>query len=300
MTTLITGGTGFVGQQLIKQLDSFFVTSRNLDRAANKLGLRSEQVVAWGPSEDSLDLSKTAGVDSVVNLMGESIAEGRWTTAKKNRICESRVLGTRKLIDALVKQDQLPRVFVSASAVGIYGDSGDDIVDERHPHGEGYLAGVCEQWEAETKRIADEGVRVVNLRIGIVIGGTGGALDKLEPIFKRCLGGRLGNGRQWMAWIHIADLVSLIQWSLATDSLSGPVNATAPNPVRNSEFTKAFAKSVGRPALFPAPKFAVRLALGEFADSLFFSQRVVPEAATRSGFQFKFPEIQDAIDDAIH
>lgn len=299
MTTLITGGTGFVGQSLIKQLEHVCVTSRNRTKAMSKLGDSIDQVIEWDPSNEPLSLVDAPRFDCVVNLMGESIAEGRWTPEKKDRIRISRVEGTRKLVEALIASGNLPRVFVAASAIGIYGDSGESIVEEDHEHGTGFLTDVCEQWESATQRLSDHGVRVVHLRIGIVLGSQGGALEKLAPLFRWFLGGRLGNGKQWMAWIHVQDLVSLVLWAIENESVSGPVNATAPNPVRNSEFTRELAKSVGRPAILPASKFGVRLALGEFADSLFFSQRVIPAVALANGFQFRYPDVRSAINSAL-
>ena len=288
-----------MGQSLLQRLSSVLITTRNVERAQKKLNLEASKLIQWSTSKE-LTLPNEPAIRSVVNLMGESIAEGRWTEDKKKRIRDSRVDGTRKLVQGLLQQDRLPSVFVSASAIGIYGDPGESVVEESHEHGTGFLTDVCEEWEAEANKLAEHGVRVVNLRIGIVIGMNGGALQKLVPIFKCCLGGRLGSGRQWMSWIHESDLVSMIIWALENEEVSGPVNATAPNPIRNSEFTSALAKSIGRPALFPAPKFAVRLALGEFANSLFFSQRVVPAVAMNKGFAFQFPTIAGAIDDAIN
>lgn len=295
MATLLTGGTGFVGRELIKRLDSVSVTSRNRERATAELNDKAVQVIRWDPVREPLVLPGDREFHSVVNLMGESVAQGRWTADKKKRIRESRVVGTRRLVDALIASDQLPRVMVSASAVGFYGDAGDTIVEEDHARGQGFLADVCADWETESMRLQEQGVRVVCLRIGIVIGATGGALQKMTPLFRSCLGGRLGNGRQWMAWIHLNDLVAMIDWALTNESVSGPVNATAPNPVRNAEFTKVLAKNVGRPAILPAPRIALRVVLGEFAESLFHSQRVVPAAALSKGFQFQFTDIHSAI-----
>ena len=308
MATLITGGTGFVGQKLVRRLDNVIVTSRNRERASKKLaaaGIPDQkiEVIEWDPSKDVLEIPDGTQFDSVVNLMGESIAEGRWTEAKKERIRTSRVDGTRNLVDGIIKSSEqsgnFPSVFVSASAIGIYGDSGEEIVEEDHQKGNGFLTEVCQQWEAEALRLEKYGVRVVCLRIGIVLGESGGALEKMVPLFKWGVGGKLGSGKQWMAWIHVDDLVSLICWSLTHSTIAGPVNATAPNPVRNSEFTKTLASAVGRPAILPAPKFGLRLVLGEFANSLFFSQRIVPAAALKHGFQFKHSEVGSAIESAL-
>ncbi len=297
MGILITGGTGFVGQELIKRFPDVTATSRNRGRALEKL--KNAEVIEWDPLTQPIPLKNGGKFDAVINLMGESIAEGRWNAKKKKRIRESRVQGTRNLVDGILNSGHLPNVFISASAIGFYGDSGEDVVDESHPPGEGYLTDVCTEWEAEALKLQAHGVRVVCLRIGIVLGGKGGALEKMLPIFRMGLGGKLGSGQQWMAWIHVDDLVSMIEWAIKNESVSGPINGTAPNPVRNKTFTKALASAVRRPAFLPAPKFGLRLALGEFADSLFFSQNVVPEVALQNGFQFKFPEIRNAIEDVV-
>ncbi len=303
MTTLLTGGTGFVGKNLIERLQGVTVVSRSPDSAKQRLeqeGLsgKLDDVIQWNNGLAEEDLARIQPIHSVVNLMGESIAEGRWTDTKKEKIRSSRVDGTRNLVDSIIQSGNLPKVFISASAIGLYGDTGERIVEEGAPVGRGFLPEVCQEWESATAPLQALGVRVVHLRIGIVLGPRGGALKKLIPLFRTGLGGPLGNGKQWMAWIHVLDLVSLIQW-LMDEPISGAVNATAPNPVRNMEFTKTLAKALGRPAFLPAPRFAVRLALGEFANSLFISSRIVPGVALSQGFQFQFADIQSALQNAI-
>ena len=303
MTTLLTGGTGFVGKNLIERLQGVTVVSRSPDSAKQRLeqeGLsgKLDDVIQWNNGLAEEDLARIQPIHSVVNLMGESIAEGRWTDTKKEKIRSSRVDGTRNLVDSIIQSGNLPKVFISASAIGLYGDTGERIVEEGAPVGRGFLPEVCQEWESATAPLQALGVRVVHLRIGIVLGPSGGALKKLIPLFRTGLGGPLGNGKQWMAWIHVLDLVSLIQW-LMDEPISGAVNATAPNPVRNLEFTKTLAKALGRPAFLPAPRFAVRLALGEFANSLFISSRIVPGVALSQGFQFQFADIQSALQNAI-
>ena len=298
MSVLLTGGTGFVGNYLLNEISNCVVTSRDAQRAKSKLGDRIQDAIGWNPTVEDLDLTGYQ-FDACVNLMGESIAEGRWTDLKKQRIRDSRVVGTRRLVDAIIGLQKKPEVFVSASAVGFYGDRGDEVLSEQAESGEGFLVDVCKEWEAEAMRLEQHGVRVVLIRIGIVLGVDGGALEKLVPIFKWGIGGRLGKGQQWMPWIHVKDLARMIAWSIENPKVSGPINGTAPSPVRNAEFTKELAKHLSRPAFLPVPKFAVQAALGEFANSLFASQRVVPDMATQSGFRFKFDTLNGALQEIL-
>ena len=300
MAILLTGGTGFVGRELIKRLSDVTITSRNAARAQKNLGNSGLKVIEWAdPVNQPLELPSESEFETVVNLMGASIADGRWTDSRKKKILDSRVEGTKRLVDALIESDSLPKVMISASAIGIYGDSGESVVEEDHQFGSGFLTDVCQQWEVEANRLTEHGVRVVNLRIGIVLGENGGAMQKMVPMFRWCLGGKLGTGKQWVAWIHLDDLVSMIVWAIQNESLKGPLNATAPSPVRNSELTKTLADAVGRPAVLPAPKFGLRLVLGEFANSLFFSQRVVSAAALTGDFQFQYSDITSAIAEIV-
>ena len=235
------------------------------------------------------------GVDAVFHLAGDPVAEGRWTAEKKQRIRDSRVLGTRHLVDALRKLERRPSVLVSASAVGWYGSRGDEVLDEASPPAHDFLADVCVAWEQEARRAAEFGMRVVSIRTGMVL-GDGGALPKMLPPFRFGLGGPLGNGKQWVPWIHVDDLAAMYLHAAENTNVSGPMNGVSPQPVANKEFTKVLAAVLHRPAVLPAPYFALRLAFGEFAQILFDSQRVLPKAAERSGFQFRYPELRPALE----
>lgn len=300
MSTLITGGTGFVGSELLKLVGDGFLTTRSPGRLDTSL-TRALTPIGWDPMSGPLESEalRKAPPRAVIHLLGESVAEGRWTAAKKRRIRDSRVLGTANLLAGLRRLPRLPEVLVSASAVGFYGDGGEQELPENGPPGVGFLTDVCKEWESAANQLAADGVRVVNLRIGIVLGRHGGALASMVPLFRWGLGGRLGSGKQWLPWIHLGDLVSLILWCRDHPDLSGPVNAAAPNPVRNAEFTRALAETLHRPAFLPAPAFALKLALGEFAGSLLYSQRVLPRKALESGFQFRFPELRPALADLL-
>lgn len=300
MVVLITGATGLVGSRLVDRCDQVIVTSRNPESARQKFGDRIVDAISWNPVSQSLSLHDQAPIHAVVNLMGESIAEGRWTPAKKQRIRDSRVVGTQRLVAAIGNMDIKPQVVVSASAVGIYGDHAEQEITEHCQPGEGFLAEVCQAWEAAAHPLIAMGVRLVTIRTGIVMSPAGGALTSMLPIFKSGLGGRLGDGRQFFPWIHLEDLVSLIVWAINNDCVKGVYNASAPTPVTNREFTTTLATILNRPAMLPVPRLALRLALGEFADSLFASQRVIPKAAMLDGFKFQFENLQDCLIDLLH
>jgi uncharacterized protein (TIGR01777 family) len=239
-----------------------------------------------------------SGCDAILNLAGETVI-GLWTPAKVRAIKESRVLGTRRIVEAIRSASPAPRVLVNSSGIGIYGNAGDQVTDEAAAHGTGYLAEVCEEWEAEALRAREAGARVALLRTGMVLSREGGALGAMLPIFRLGLGGKLGNGRQWVSWIHIEDEVELALATLLKEAYDGPVNATAPNPVRNAEFTKALASRLHRPAFFAAPAFALRAVAGGFSAELLESRRIVPAAAAKAGFAFRFPDIGEALDDLL-
>jgi hypothetical protein len=255
--------------------------------------------ISWDPLKP-ISPGAVSGFDCVVHLAGESIV-GRWTDNKKRRVRESRVLGTQHLATALAQTLERPRVFICASAVGYYGNRGDEILIEESPGGQGFLAGVSREWEAATRPAAEAGIRTVNLRIGLVLSPKGGALEKMLTPFRLGLGGKIGSGQQWWSWIHVDDIVGAVHYAMHAESLSGPVNLVSPHAVRNADFTQALASVLRRPALFPLPTFLARLAFGgEMADELLLSSaHVEPERLRASGYSFRFPELGAALDDLL-
>jgi uncharacterized protein (TIGR01777 family) len=255
--------------------------------------------VSWNPLAP-LPPAAVSGFDAVVHLAGESVV-GRWTDEKKNAIRDSRVLGTRNLTAALAQTEVKPRLLVCASAIGFYGDRGDEVLEEKSPIGRGFLPEVCSEWEEATKAALEAGIRVVNIRIGLVLSAKGGALAKMLTPFKLGLGGRIGSGRQWWSWIHVDDIVGGIHHAMRTESLAGPVNLVAPNAVRNVEFTKVLVAVLRRPAIFPVPEFALRLAFGKQAadEMLLASQRVQPGKLGASGYRFRFRELRAALENLV-
>ncbi len=292
MKILISGSHGLVGTALIKSLASEGHEILRLVRYAPS----SVQEIEWSPDRYSIALARLEGFDAVVHLAGESIAEGRWTDEKKKRIRESRVKGTRLLGDALANLSQPPKTFVSASAIGYYGDRGDGILTEASPPGKDFLSEVCVEWEKATALASEKGIRVVNCRFGIILDANGGALKKMLPPFRMGVGGKIGSGQQWMSWIALDDVVRGIKFALANDSIRGPVNFVAPAPVTNARFTKTLGKVLSRPTLFPIPAFGVRLLFGEMADALLLSsQRVEPALLQTSNFLFQYSQLEAAL-----
>lgn len=294
MRTVVTGGTGLIGRALLSRLPaSAIVLSRGERPVAPPAG--ASEVVRWAPEAGPPPTHALRGADVVFNLAGEPAADGRWTAEKKRRIRDSRVIGTRNLVAGLAALDRRPSVLVSASAVGFYGDRGDEILDERSSRGEGFLADVCVDWEREAMAAERLGVRVVCVRIGLVMTPEGGALGKMLPAFRLGVGGRLGSGRQWMPWIHIDDIVGILLHASRTESLRGPLNGAAPAPVNNADFSDALGRALHRPALLPVPVVALRAAFGEMSGMLLASQRVSPRRALESGYAFAHPELDGAL-----
>ena len=293
MKILVTGSTGLVGSALLPFLRSKGHEVFRLVRSQAKTGPTE---IYWNPEQGIDDTTRLEGMDAVIHLAGENIAEGRWTQEKKARIRESRVTGTRVLSEALARLAAPPRALLSASATGYYGDRGDEILREESAPGSDFLAEVCRDWEAAAEPAARRGIRVVYLRFGVIFTPKGGALSKILAPFQFGVGGRLGSGQQYMSWVTLDDVVGVIDHALNVETLSGPVNVVAPNPVTNYEFTKTLGRVLSRPTIFPVPSFAVRLAFGEMGDAaLLSSARVEPARLKESGYVFQHPELESAL-----
>jgi len=306
-TVAVTGATGLVGTALICALDSN--PSPATPSAGPDTGPWSVRRITrkprageflWDAASNQIDPAAFDGADTVVHLAGENIAGGRWNASLKQRIQDSRVLGTRAVCAALGKANRRPAVLVAASAIGFYGDRQDEELDESSAVGSGFLAEVCQAWEEEARAAEQFGVRVVHLRIGVVLSRHGGALQRMLLPFRLGLGGRVGSGKQYWSWVELSDLIGMIVHAIDTPSLTGAVNAVAPQPVTNAEFTRDLGKVLKRPTVFPMPAFAARLALGEMADALLLSSsRVLPRKLVNSGFQHRFPDLPSALRHAI-
>ena len=299
MHVIVTGATGFVGRPLVRALlarkDSVTALTRDPEQAAEHLPAGCA-VAAWREG-GTVEPEVLRGADAVVHLAGAGIADRRWSASYKRAILDSRVATTKGLVAAIgaLPSAARPRTLVAASGVGFYGDRGDETLDESSPPGTGFLPEVCIAWEKETFAARDLGVRPVALRTGIVLDAHGGALAKMLTPFRLGVGGRVGSGRQWMSWITLDDLVALYLFAIDRAELDGPVNAVAPTPVTNADFTRALGRALGRPAIVPAPAFALRMLLGEFADSLLTGQRAVPARSVELGFTFQFTDLEPAL-----
>jgi uncharacterized protein (TIGR01777 family) len=294
MNILVSGSTGLVGTALIPLLTAGGHEVVRLVRA--KSHSPSKELIGWNPESSYIDAGGLEGLGAIVHLAGEPIAAGRWNTLKKARIRDSRVRGTQLLCEALAHTASPPAVLICASAIGYYGDRGEEVLTEESANGTGFLADVCREWEAAAEPARQKGIRVVNLRFGVILSARGGALAKMLTPFKLGLGGIIGSGRQFMSCIALDDCVAVIQHVLVNQSLAGPVNVVGPTPVTNHEFTKTLGRVLGRPTIFPMPAFAARLALGEMADELLLSSnRVEPKKLLTSGFQFQHPALEAAL-----
>jgi uncharacterized protein len=290
MNVLISGATGLIGSVLIPELEAGGHRITRLTRSPE-----GDDDIRWDPSAGKID-GTLEGIDAVVHLAGESIAEGRWTPEKKRRIMESRKEGTRLLAETLAELPTPPKVMVSASAVGYYGDRGNELLREDSRPGSDFLAEVCQAWEAAADPARQAGIRVVHPRFGIVLSPKGGALGRTLPIFKLGGGGRIGSGRQWWSWVALDDVVGAILHALTNDPVEGPVNVGSPNPLTNAEYTRVLGRVLNRPTIFPLPAPAARLALGEVADALLLaSQRMEPARLKETGYEFRYPELEDAL-----
>ncbi len=294
MKIAVSGASGLVGSALVAALTA---DGHDVARLVRSASSGAPDQIFWDPAKGVLDGAALDGCGAVIHLAGESIAAGRWNEARKSRILTSRTRGTRLIAENLAALEEPPATLVAASAIGFYGDRGDEVLDESSGPGEGFLADVCVRWEAAAEAARERGVRVVNLRIGMVLDRHGGALERMLTPFRLGLGGPVGNGRQWVSWITTDDLVGTVRHALATASLAGPVNATAPHPVPQGELAKALGRVLSRPAVAPLPAFAVRLLFGEMGDELLLaSTRVDSRRLRDSGYTFRRPKLTGALE----
>lgn len=294
MKILVTGASGLIGSELVSTLKAKGHEVYKLSRKAAK----NYDEIQWDAKNgfNESERAKLENFDAVIHLAGDSIAEGNWTEEKKRRIRESRVQGTKTLVEALRRTDQPPEIFISASAIGFYGDRNDEVLTEESASGTGFLPEVCAEWENESKKAADFGARVVMPRIGIVLAADGGALKEMLTPFRLGVGGVIGSGEQYMSWIALDDLVRIFHFLLENENLSGVFNAAAPHPVTNQEFTKTLGNVLNRPTILPLPGFAIKLMFGEKGESLLLQgQRVVPQRLEAAGFVFHFPNLENAL-----
>ncbi|HEY9620756.1 MAG TPA: TIGR01777 family oxidoreductase [Crinalium sp.] len=305
MKVAVTGATGFVGTRLVQMLHEaghqIVVLTRSLERGKRLFPSASfpkVEIVAYTPLESGDWQQAIAGCDGVVNLAGAPIAESRWTPERKREILDSRQIGTRKIVEAIAQANPKPTVLVSSSAIGYYGTSETATFDETSSSGNDFLAQVCQAWESEAEKVKASGTRLVILRTGIVL-GMGGAIAKMLPPFQMFAGGPIGSGRQWFSWIHRDDLVKLIIWALTQPNVAGTFNATAPNPVRMSEFCDTLGQVLNRPSWLPVPDFALEVLLGDAAKVVLEGQQVLPKQTLKSGFNYQFVTVKNALENIL-
>ena len=303
MKILVTGATGFVGSVVVRQLldngDEVVVLTRNIAKAALTLGSKCIYF-QWSDTNSIPPLEAFRGVDGIVHLMGENIADKRWSEDQKKIIYNSRIDGTARLVEAVTKLDVKPKVLVCSSAVGIYGNRGNEDITENSKLADDFLAHVCKDWEFEALKAEKLGLRVALIRTGVVLGKGGGALTKMLPVFKAGIGGPLGSGKQYMSWIQVEDLAAMYLEVLKNTNLKGALNGTAPYPATNKEFTKTLAKVLRRPAIFPAPSFAIKAAFGEMSTVLLDGQKVLPIRFKEEKFRYRYPTLDMALKESAH
>ena len=293
MNVAVSGASGLIGAALIASLEAGGHRAISLVRREPRPG---EDALRWDPASGAITPAGPSVADAVVHLAGDSIMGLRWTAEKKRRIRETRVTATRLLVQTLTRLAKPPAVLVCASGIGYYGSRGNEVLSEESRPGTGFLADLAREWEAATATAIAQGIRVVNLRLGVVLSAHGGALAKMLTPFRLGLGGVIGDGTQWMSWITLDDVIGAIRHAITTDALRGPLNIVAPAPVTNAEFTRTLGRALGRPTLVPLPAFAARLAMGEMADELLLaSQHVVPARLQASGYRFRYPTLEDAL-----
>ncbi len=291
MKILISGSHGLIGKNLIPSLNA---DGHDIVRLVRRKPAAGE--VEWHPDQGRIDAQHLEGIDVVIHFAGENIGTGRWTDQKKRSILESRIKGTSLLSETVASLSQPPSVFLTASAIGYYGDRGDELLTEKSAAGQGFLPTVCIEWEKAAKPAAEKGIRTVYMRFGIILDPNEGALSRMLTPFRLGIGGKVADGRQWMSWIALSDVINGIKFLIADKALDGPVNLVTPNPVTNAEFTKTLGRVLSRPTIFPIPAFAARLAFGEMGDALLLSsQRVEPSVLKDRGFQFKWPALEPAL-----
>ncbi len=299
MRVLVTGATGFIGRRLCRSLIAdghhLAALSRNAQSAKAKLPEVGE-ILTWDPGIAAAPVESLEAADAVINLAGESIS-GLWTKAKKKAIYDSRILTTRRLVAAIGRTSRKPKVLISASAVGIYGDRGDAAITESSPPGSGFMTDLCAAWEEEAARASNDGLRVVLLRTGLVLGGDGGMLRSLLPLANLGLFGRLGSGKQWWPWVHIEDVVTMMRFALANE-IGGPLNATSPNPVRQKDFASALGRLIGRPSFVMVPGFLLSFA-GDLSREVLDSRRILPQKAAHAGYKHRYSDLLTALSEAL-